>query len=109
MKYCNHCGKELIDEAAFCPNCGCKVYNPSNERQPVPTDKPLKGKGLGFVFSFFFGLIGFILALCLGDEDCKKAAITTFIVCLCIVVALIIILVAAVAVTAATPTYYYYY
>lgn len=23
MKYCTHCGKELLDEAAICPGCGC--------------------------------------------------------------------------------------
>ena len=23
MKYCTHCGKELLDEAVFCPGCGC--------------------------------------------------------------------------------------
>lgn len=25
MKYCTHCGKELLDEAVFCPSCGCAV------------------------------------------------------------------------------------
>ena len=25
MKYCTHCGKELLDEAVICPGCGCKV------------------------------------------------------------------------------------
>lgn len=25
MKYCSHCGKELLDEAVVCPNCGCEV------------------------------------------------------------------------------------
>lgn len=23
--YCMHCGKELLDEAVFCPSCGCAV------------------------------------------------------------------------------------
>ena len=23
MKYCSKCGKELFDEAVFCPGCGC--------------------------------------------------------------------------------------
>ena len=23
MKYCSKCGKELLDEAVICPNCGC--------------------------------------------------------------------------------------
>ena len=25
MKYCTHCGKELLDEAVICPGCGCAV------------------------------------------------------------------------------------
>ena len=25
MKYCSHCGNELLDEAVICPSCGCKV------------------------------------------------------------------------------------
>ena len=25
MKYCTHCGKELLDEAVICVNCGCSV------------------------------------------------------------------------------------
>ena len=25
MKYCSHCGKELMDETVVCPACGCAV------------------------------------------------------------------------------------
>ena len=25
MKYCTHCGKELLDEAVVCSGCGCPV------------------------------------------------------------------------------------
>ena len=32
MKYCQHCGKELRDEAVICPGCGCSVQTePQNE------------------------------------------------------------------------------
>ncbi len=27
MKYCAHCGNELLDEAVICPKCGCRVEN----------------------------------------------------------------------------------
>ena len=30
MKYCTHCGKEILDEAVICPHCGCKVETPSS-------------------------------------------------------------------------------
>ena len=33
MKYCSHCGKELIDEAIICTGCGCAVIKP--EVNPV--------------------------------------------------------------------------
>ena len=25
MKYCVHCGNEILDEAVICPKCGCAV------------------------------------------------------------------------------------
>ena len=25
MKYCSRCGHEVIDEAEYCPNCGCRI------------------------------------------------------------------------------------
>ena len=25
MKFCQNCGKELLDEAVICPGCGCQV------------------------------------------------------------------------------------
>ncbi len=55
------------------------------------SDKTLKGKFLGFILTFFLGLIGLVLALCLGDEDCKKVAAKTFIVLLIIEVVVIIL------------------
>ena len=27
MKYCSHCGNEVVDEAVVCPKCGCQVYS----------------------------------------------------------------------------------
>lgn len=27
MKFCSHCGKEIMDEAMICPHCGCSVSN----------------------------------------------------------------------------------
>ena len=27
MKFCSHCGKELMDEAVICPGCGCPVQS----------------------------------------------------------------------------------
>ena len=27
MRYCNHCGKEINDDAVICINCGCSTQN----------------------------------------------------------------------------------
>ena len=27
MKFCQKCGKEIMDEAVICPGCGCSVEN----------------------------------------------------------------------------------
>lgn len=36
MKYCSQCGKELLDDAVVCPNCGCQVgYVKSNTTSEV--------------------------------------------------------------------------
>ncbi len=39
MKYCSHCGNELMDEAAFCPKCGCPVENASVKAEVVDDSK----------------------------------------------------------------------
>lgn len=31
MKYCTHCGKELLDEAVICVGCGCPVAGQSTQ------------------------------------------------------------------------------
>lgn len=31
MKYCTHCGKELLDEAVICVGCGCAVSGQNNQ------------------------------------------------------------------------------
>ena len=30
MKFCQACGKELVDQAIVCPNCGCAVATKPN-------------------------------------------------------------------------------
>ena len=35
MKYCMHCGKELLDEAVICVGCGCSVEGQSVNNKSV--------------------------------------------------------------------------
>ena len=68
MKYCTKCGNELVDEAAFCPRCGCAVPGAtiSNFVRDVPD---IVFRILGF-FIPLLGLIGYFL---LRPTDPKKA------------------------------------
>ncbi len=34
MKYCTHCGAQIVDEAVICVNCGCATED-SKPKQPV--------------------------------------------------------------------------
>ena len=38
MKFCQHCGKEILDEAVICPGCGCSVQ-PINATQATEVDE----------------------------------------------------------------------
>lgn len=38
MKYCTHCGKELVDEAVVCVGCGCAVAGTTARKAPNPTE-----------------------------------------------------------------------
>jgi len=59
MKYCTHCGNELLDEAVICPKCGC----PTNNNQGNLKDPNSNGFAIaGFVLSFFGGILGIIFS-----------------------------------------------
>ena len=38
MKFCQHCGKEILDEAIVCVGCGCSIQ-PANTIKPVEIDE----------------------------------------------------------------------
>jgi len=68
MKYCSHCGKELVDEAIVCPGCGCGVATVS-KANPV-TDVPNTGLN---VISFLLPIVGLILYIMEYERAPKKA------------------------------------
>ena len=37
MKFCNHCGNQVLDEAVICPKCGCPIA----ETAPVEANAPM--------------------------------------------------------------------
>src|SRR5699024_12524321 len=46
MNYCTSCGSELIENAAFCPNCGAKVerLNVSDTPSVDPVEETMKNE-----------------------------------------------------------------
>ena len=56
MKFCTKCGKEIMDEAVICPNCGCAVANAVVPKQPVE-DKVSVGLCILAALLPLFGII----------------------------------------------------
>lgn len=70
MKYCSKCGKELLDEAVVCTNCGCAVGNTPAKSVADTTDEV----NIGFcVLSALIPLFGFIYWPLKHKETPKKA------------------------------------
>lgn len=61
MKYCQKCGKEIIEEAVICPNCGCSQ---GNIIQNVTDSSSFGWSFLGFCIP----IIGLILYLIWKDN-----------------------------------------
>lgn len=41
MKYCTHCGTQLVDEAIVCPNCGCAAVDfEADAAKSTPAPEP---------------------------------------------------------------------
>ena len=63
MKYCAHCGAELLDEAVVCIKCGYAVEDITNVGTSAPSDNWNGLAIAGFVVSFFSALVGLILSI----------------------------------------------
>lgn len=83
MKFCSHCGKEIMDDAVICVNCGCSCGNNSSQNFVNQPDAPNAGWA---VLGFFFPIVGLILYLVnidkmpLKAKSAAKGAIIGFIV-----------------------------
>ena len=64
MKYCTHCGCEVVDDATVCPKCGSELSVPSTYKKSKSSysfDGGTNGFAIaGFVCSFFIPLLGWI-------------------------------------------------
>ena len=41
-RFCAKCGKQLGEQAAFCPACGAKVSRPENQQMQMNPQAPVK-------------------------------------------------------------------
>ena len=78
MKYCVHCGKEVLDSSIVCPNCGCSVSYDEGRTAAAPQPAPAPVADsystmsiLGLVFSFVGALIGLIISI-IAYKDAKQ-------------------------------------
>ena len=56
---CSKCGKEIMDNNNFCPNCGEKIGNNVIGQERILKTQPVKVKTNGWI------VINFILLLCI--------------------------------------------
>ena len=66
--YCTKCGKEIVDDAVVCINCGCLVESKrvNKELNAQNNDKSVFSYVFGItgiVFAWLFALIGHILSV----------------------------------------------
>lgn len=70
MKYCSKCGKEIMDEAVLCMNCGCPVDgSPLAQSGAKGEEKESNGIAIGAIIcAFLVPIVGLIL----GIVGCAK-------------------------------------
>lgn len=58
--YCSCCGKEILDEINFCPECGNKLNFTNTEQHPNSVTKSIKhkSKGIAVLLLLLLGGIG---------------------------------------------------
>ena len=72
MKYCTHCGKELVDEAVVCPGCGCGAGTISKVKVAANAATDVPNVGLNII-SFLLPIVGLVLYILEHERAPKKA------------------------------------
>lgn len=57
MKFCQHCGKEIMEEAVICPGCGCSVQSGNNTQVAEVDESISAGLVVLAVLIPLFGII----------------------------------------------------
>ena len=114
--FCNHCGKQVDNDTVFCPHCGGRVGEGAPQQQQPAQQQPQYAAPqqaappqentiaiVGFIFSFFGGLIGLICSI-IGYNNAKKGAphkglaLAGIIISVMWVVGIVIYVIAAIAI-----------
>ncbi len=61
--FCTNCGKEINDNAAICPYCGVVANKNALSNASNNTNQSNTMAIVGFIFSFFFALVGLICSI----------------------------------------------
>ncbi len=61
--FCTNCGKEINDNAAICPYCGVVANKSALSNASGNTNQSNTMAIVGFIFSFFFALVGLICSI----------------------------------------------
>ena len=68
--FCAKCGKEIMDEAVVCPNCGCAVNGTKNVSAAAGEDTPNIGLN---ILGFLLPIVGLIMYCVLHSSTPRKA------------------------------------
>ena len=81
MMYCSACGKEVMDEAVICPNCGCMINEDGIKPNGISSGRNKNIQVsvilgiMGIVFALLFAIIGHIasiIGIILGIKEYKE-------------------------------------
>ena len=61
--FCTNCDKEINDNAAICPYCGVVANKNALSNASSNTNQSNTMAIVGFIFSFFFALVGLICSI----------------------------------------------
>lgn len=63
MKFCDKCGKEIMDQAVVCPNCGCAVKKEKEVTKLPSYDDCVNGAMTTNIIAIVVLLVGVVCAL----------------------------------------------
>ncbi len=79
MKFCQKCGKEIMDEAVVCPSCGCMVTPTASKSMIMEDDSVSVGLCVLSAFIPLFGLIYWAVKHSTTPKRAKACGVTALV------------------------------